>query len=214
MIIPPPGHQRSLDALHACHPGMTKMKGLARATLWWPKLDQAIEDKVKYCHMCQVNQNAPVKAPLHPWEWPERPWSRIHIDHAGPYHNQLWLIIVDAHSKWLDIYPVSSTSSQTTIDMLRVSFSNHGLPEMIVSDNATSFTSEQFAELCEKNVIHHVTSAPFHPASNGLAGRSVQTFKSGFDKMGKEVSRRNWLVSCCNIATHHKERLANLLLNY
>ena len=66
MIIPPPGHQQSLDALHACHPGMTKMKGLARATLWWPKLDQAIEDKVKYCHMCQVNQNAPVKAPLHP----------------------------------------------------------------------------------------------------------------------------------------------------
>ena len=158
------------------------MKGLARATLWWPKLDQAIEDKVKSCHMCQVNQNAPVKAPLHPWEWPERPWSRIHIDHAGPYHNQLWLIIVDAHSKWLDIYPVSSTSSQTTIDMLRVSFSNHGLPEMIVSDNATSFTSEQFAEFCEKNGIHHVTSAPYHPASNGLA---VQTFKSGFDKMGE-----------------------------
>ena len=109
---------------------------------------------------------------------------------------------------------MSSTSSQTTIDMLRVSFSNHGLPEMIVSDNATSFTSEHFAEFCEKNGIYHVTSAPFHPASNGLAERAVQTFKSGFDKMGKEVSRRNWLVSCCNIATHHKERLANLLLNY
>ena len=52
-----------LDELHACHP------------LWRPKLDQAIEDKVKSCHTCQVNQNAPAKAPLHPWEWPERPWS-------------------------------------------------------------------------------------------------------------------------------------------
>ena len=138
-------------------------------------MDQAIEDKVKFCHTCQVNQNAPAKAPLHPWEWPERPWSRIHIDHAGPYHNQLWLIIVDAHSKWLDIYPVSSTNSQTTIDMLRVSFSNQGLPEMIVSDNAASFTSAQFAEFCDNNGIHHVTSAPYHTASNGLAERAVQS---------------------------------------
>ena len=154
---------------------------------------------MKSCHTCQVNQNAPAKAPPHPWEWPERPWSRIHIDHAGPYHNQLWLIIVDAHSKWLDIYPVSSTNSQTTIDMLRVSFSNHGLPEMIVSDNAASFTSAQFAEFCDKNGIHHVTSAPYHPASNGLAERAVQSFKRGFDRMGEGSS---------------KTKLARFLLQY
>ena len=78
--------------------------------------------------------------------------------------------------KWLDIYPVSSTNSQTTIDMLRVSFSNQGLPEMIVSDKAASFTSAQFAEFCDKNGIHHVTSAPYHPASNGLVERAVQSF--------------------------------------
>ena len=199
VIVPSRGRQRVLDELHSCHPGMTKMKGLARSTLWWPNLDQAIEDKVKSCHTCQVNQNAPAKAPLYPWEWPERPWSRIHIDHAGPYHNQLWLIIVDAHSKWLDIYPVSSTNSQTTIDMLRVSFSNHGLPEMIVSDNAASFTSAQFAEFCDKNGIHHVTSAPYHPASNGLAERAVQSFKRGFDRMGEGSS---------------KTKLARFLLQY
>ena len=135
----------------------------------------------------------------HPGEWPERPWSRIHIDHAGPYHNQLWLIIVDAHSKWLDIYPVSSTNSQTTIDMLRVSFSTHGLPEMIVSNNAASFTSAQFAEFCDKNRIHHVTSAPYHSASNELVERAVQSFKRGFDRMGGGSS---------------KTKLARFLLQY
>ena len=135
----------------------------------------------------------------HPWEWPERPWSRIHIDHVGPYHNQLWFIIVDAHSKWLDIYPVSSTNSQTTIDMLRVSFSTHGLPEIIVSNNAASFTSAQFAEFCDKNRIHHVTSAPYHPASNELVERAVQSFKRGFDRMGEGSS---------------KTKLARFLLQY
>ena len=96
----------------------------------------------------------------HPWEWPlERPWSQIHIDHVGPYHNQLWLIIVDAHSKWLDI--ISSTNSQTTIDMLRVSFSTHGLPEIIVSNNAASFTSAQFAESCVTSLTLNYSSIDY-----------------------------------------------------
>lgn len=45
----------------------------------------------------------------------------------------------------------------------------HGLPEMLVSDNATFFTSAEFADFMSKNGIKHVTSAPFHPLSNGLA---------------------------------------------
>ena len=93
VIVPSRGRQRVLDELHACFLGMTNMKGLSRATLWWRKLDQdqAIEDIVTYCHMCQVNQIAPAKSP-------QRPWSRIHIDHGRPYHNQLWLIIVRLYS--------------------------------------------------------------------------------------------------------------------
>ena len=73
--------------------------------------------------------------------------------------------------------------------MLRVSFSTHGLPEIIVSNNAASFTSAQFAEFCDKNRIHHVTSAPYHPASNELVEKAVQSFKRGFDRMGEGSSK-------------------------
>ena len=83
--------------------------------------------------------------------------------------------------------------------MLRVSFSTHGLPEIIVSNNAASFTSAQFAEFCDKNRIHHVTSAPYHPASNELVERAVQSFKRGFDRMGEGSS---------------KTKLARFLLQY
>ena len=40
----------------------------------------------------------PAKAPRHPWQWPSRPWGRIHIDYAGPIKGKMILVIVDAHS--------------------------------------------------------------------------------------------------------------------
>ena len=90
---------------------------------------------------------------------------------------KLFLVIVDAHSKWLEVYPVTSSTSATTINCLRNCFSTHGIPEMIVSDNAQCFVSEQTREFMTRNGITHATSAPYHPSSNGLAERAVQTFK-------------------------------------
>ena len=87
---------------------------------------------------------------------------------------KMFFVLIDTHSKWMDVYPVNSATSATTIECLRTSFSNHGLPELLVSDNGTCFTSTDFLS---KNGIRHVTSAPYHAASNGLAERAVQTFK-------------------------------------
>lgn len=70
--------------------------------------------------------------PLHPWEWPETPWSRIHVDYAGPFLGKMFLVIVDAHSKWMDIYPMTSSTSQATIEKLRQSLSIFGLPQILV----------------------------------------------------------------------------------
>lgn len=162
---------------------MTKMKGLARSYLWWPGMDQDVERTVQACHECQSHQKAPTPAPLHPWEWPESPWSRIHVDYAGPFFGEMFLVIVDAHSKWLDIYPTKTCTSQVTIEKLRQSFSVFGLPKMLVSDNGTCFTSAEFETFMKQNGICHVRSAPFHPSSNGLAERAVQTFKEGMKKM-------------------------------
>ena len=54
------------------------------------------------------------------------------------------------------------------------SFVTHGLPDNLVSDNATGFTSEKFQEFNRQNCIHHITNAPFHRATNGLAEREVR----------------------------------------
>ena len=97
----------------------------------------ASRNRVKLCEQCQLSRHLPPKVPLHPWEWPEHPWSRIHVDYAGPFLGKWFLLMVDAHSKWIEVGIVSSATSTSTIEKLRAIFATHGLPEVIVSDNGT-----------------------------------------------------------------------------
>ena len=91
--------------------------------------------------MCQQERKLPPAAPIQLSQWPEKPWTRIHIDHAGPLVDKMLLITVDSYSKWIDISVVPSTSTEATLSRLRMLFANHGLPELVVSDNWSSFTS-------------------------------------------------------------------------
>ena len=80
---------------------------------------------------------------------------------------------------------MSSTTTAATIATLREIFCDKGLPSMLVSDNAPQFTSYEFQEFMKANNVLHTTCAPFHPSSNGLAERAVQTVKNGLKKMEK-----------------------------
>ena len=142
------------------------MKSLARSYVWWPGMDSDIEQLINTCDLCQHHQKSPDKAPIHPWEWPTKPWQRLHIDYAGPFHNKMFLI-VNAHSKWLEVIPTSGSTSQITIDKLHQIFATHGLPELCVTDNGSAFISAEFSLLLQKNGIKHITSGPYHPSSNG-----------------------------------------------
>lgn len=183
VVVPKAGQDGVKKELHASHMGISKMKGLARAYVWWPHLDQEIESMVQSCSVCQTSRPSPAVAPLHPWEWPERPWARVHIDYAGPFMGKMFLVLVDAHSKWLEAHIVNSATTQATIEKLQAMFSVHGIPEKIVSDNGSAFTSIEFERFVKENGIVHIRSSPYHPASNGLAERGVQTLKQGLQRL-------------------------------
>ena len=183
VVVPPQGRESVVTELHAGHPGVSRMKALARGLVWWPGLDADIENAVKQCFGCQQNQPAPPSAPLQPWSWPTRPWSRLHIDYAGPLEGKMILIVVDAHSKWIEAIPMSTASAQTTIQQLRKLIAQFGIPDTLVSDNGSQFTATEFQEFCRLNGIRHTTVAPYHPSSNGLAERAVRIVKEGLRKL-------------------------------
>ena len=190
VVVPSAGREAVVRLLHEGHPGISRMKALARGVVWWPALDSQLESKVKECVACQSSRKSPPKAPLHPWEWPTKPWVRLHVDFAGPFLGKTLMVIVDAHSKWLEASIVSSPSAEQAIRVLRHVFSTHGLPEVLVSDNGSAFTSAQFQTFVKLNGFRHVKSAPYHPASNGLAERAVQTVKEALKKTTGDLETR------------------------
>ncbi|XP_003367632.1 conserved hypothetical protein [Trichinella spiralis] len=70
----------------------------------------------------------------------------------------------------------------------------HGLPDIIVSDNGTQFTSHTFQEYVNKGSIRHITSASFHPSSNGQDERMVRITKECLKKM----TQRDWEYNLAN----------------
>jgi hypothetical protein len=184
VVIPKKLQAYPLAEIHSAHIGIVKMKNLARSYIWWPGIDRDLEATAKQCSQCQESQKNPALAPLHPWCYPNKPWERIHVDFAGPLHNQMFLIVVDAYSKWPEVIQMKSTTSEKTIKVLRDLFARYGLVDQLVSDNGPQFTSEEFKTFMQKNGIKHIRSAPYHPATNGLAERFVQTMKNSL-KMQK-----------------------------
>ena len=182
VVIPTTLRPQILDILHLGHFGMQRMKQLARTAVYWPRIDADIEDSCRQCTDCGENQRQPQKYPVHPWMMPEKPWSRIHIDHAINFMGSNWLVIVDAYSKYPSIHRTTSTSTQATTDILEEVCAHFGYPHTIVSDNATTFTSGEFKEWCKEREIVHLTGAPYHPATNGAAERLVATFKQSMRK--------------------------------
>ena len=127
-------------------------------------------------------------APLHPWVNPGRPRARLHLDFAGPFMGKWFLILVDAFSKSLEVHPMHAATTRATVKILQNMFATHGIPHVMVTDNGCVFTSVEFGDFMRGNRITHVTSAPYHPATYGLAERAVQTFKGAMKKMETEYS--------------------------
>lgn len=176
-IVPSKLRDKVLAELHKSHLGIVKTKTLARSYIWWPKLDSEIEAMVKRCHACQLTQASPEKSILFPWVPTDAPWKRIHLDFAGPIKGFQVLVIIDSFSKWVEVYITKRANSKFVVSKLREIFCRFGLVDVIVTDNGTQFTSDEFKSFVANNRIKHVLTAPGHPATNGQAENLVKTLK-------------------------------------
>lgn len=177
LLIPVKLRRSILLQLHAAHQGTVRTKLRARQVVYWPGIDNDIDNVILTCKQCQDSLPSHPPEPMMSKQRPSRSFQEIAIDFCS-YGGQQFLIIVDCRSDWPEIVHMgkNTTTSRLTSALLGV-FSRYGAPDIIWSDQGPQFTSQMFQDFSKEWGFQHVTSSPTYPQSNGKAESAVKSMK-------------------------------------
>ena len=181
IMIPKSLIKDALEQIHFAHQGIEKCKLRAKTAVFWHGINQDIEAEVKHCAKCQANKPAQSKEPLLPHDVPPRAWHTLGSD-IFYKNNSSYLLVVDYYSKFPVIKKLSSTTANAVVNQFKAIFSEHGIPEKVISDNGPQYSATEFVEFSEQYGFTHVTSSPMYARSNGQAERTVKTVKDIWEK--------------------------------
>ncbi|XP_055589043.1 uncharacterized protein K02A2.6-like [Uranotaenia lowii] len=171
VVIPKQLQQKALDVAHSGHPMIAKMKSILRERVWWPSMNQDVQNWIESCQECATNGRPERPTPMKRKFAPQAAWDTIAIDFNGPYGKLSGisiLVVVDYRSRFVIAAPVSSTSFEHARRVLDTIFDREGFPKCIRSDNGPPFNSEQYKKYCSDRGIHASFSTPLFPQQNGL----------------------------------------------
>ena len=176
IVIPKDARPSLLRNLHEGHIGIEKSIQRARSAIFWPGITNDIKEIISTCPTCIAHQPSQSKEKLLSHEIPSRPWQKIATD-IFTWNNKQFLVTVDYYSRYFEIDELSSTTSNAIIKRLCHHFARHGIPQILISDNAPQYASEEFRQFSKSWDFEHKTSSPLYSQSNGLAEKTVQTAK-------------------------------------
>lgn len=182
VVVPTALRSDILDRLHAAHQGVTKTLQRAQNSVFWPGLRKRVEERCQACEECLRAEGETRKEPLIPFPIPQYPFQTVGVD-LFVISGENYAMIIDYLTKWPVVKPLrQSTSSRAVIKVLQGVFSDYGVPEKLISDNASQFTCSEFGEFCSDNQIKHSTSSPLHSSGNGQVERTIGTVKAMIKK--------------------------------
>lgn len=204
VIVPTTLRKPLLEQVHQTHLGIVKTKSILRSYVWWPQIDKDIENLIKGCEACVMTLPNPPSTQVINWTDTERPWSRVHIDFAGPINKIYFFIMIDSHSKWIEVNYTKVPDTDFCIKCLAYSFSRFGLPDKIVSDNGPQFTAEKFKNFLKQHGISQFLTATYFPATNGAAENAVRTIKNALKSANFTSNMSNLDSILCNFLNDYR----------
>ena len=185
VIVPKAMRPEILSRIHSSHQGVASCLRKARDIVFWPGMSAEIKDQVEKCSVCAEFQAKNASQPMLSHQIPDRPWSKIATD-LFTLHSKNYITVVDYFSDFIEVSELQDTTSTSVIKALKEQFSRHGIPDTVVSDNGSQFSSQEFHEFALSWEFNHVTSSPHHPKSNGKAESSVKIVKQLFKKAERD----------------------------
>ena len=188
IVIPDEKREEILRQIHEGHLGLNKCQMHTKETVYWPGLNDQLEQLILNCQVCLKYSRSKDKGSLHTalgHEVPPVPWSKVATD-IFHYESQPYLLIVDYTSRFLIVRKLKSMSAQHIIEHFKSIFSEYGWPDTVVSDNGPCYTAEAFSNLMKEYAVNHITSSLHYPQSNRLAERFIQIVKNLFHNVTDE----------------------------
>lgn len=181
------------------HFGSDKCYAQMKTNYWMPNLKEKIDVFISNCIKC-ILYSAPPKSTEHSlYSIPKKsvPFDTIHIDHFGPLPSvnskqKHLLVIVDSFTKFVKVYPATSTSTKEVCRALEKYFEFYSRPSRIISDRGTCFTSTEFTEFIEKHNIQHIKNASASPQANGQVERINRILKNMLGKLTEPLQHSDW----------------------
>ena len=201
IVIPDEKREEILKQIHEGHLGLNKCQMHAKETVYWPGLNNQLEQLILNCQLCLKYSKLKKRSTLHTalgHEVPPVPWSKVATD-IFHYESQPYLLIVDYTSRFLIVRKLKSMSAQHITEHFKSIFSECGWPDTVVSDNGPCYTAEAFSNLMKEYAVNHITSSLHYLQSNGLAEKFVQIVKNLFHKVtdeGDDIDK--YLMIYCN----------------
>ena len=151
LLIPQDMRRQILSQLHESHQGSVRTKQRARLSVYWPGIDNDIDNTILSCQQCQDCLPSHAKEPLIHKPKPDRPFQETAVDlctHAGHHY----LVIVDCHTDWPEILPMDhNTTASKLITSLKQAFCRTAIPDILWSDGGPQFTSHVFNDFLNLN---------------------------------------------------------------
>ena len=172
----------ALDIAHEGHIGMSETKKNLRTKVWFPGMDERVNELVATCLPCLASTNVKHRDPLTPTKPPSEPWSSLGADHWGPTPDgKHILVVIDELTRYPEVAVVSSTSADANIEAFDNIFCRHGYPDKLKTDGGPPFNGKESHLLKEyfrwAGIKHSPTKSAEDPEANGLAESVMKHLK-------------------------------------
>ena len=182
------------ESLMAGHLGIRKTIDHVVAEFFWPGICSDVTRFCKSCDICQrtVQKGRVAKVPLGRLLLIDTPFKRVAVDIVGPIkpcsNNRSRYIstMMDYRTHYPEAIALPSIETELVAEALVIMFSRVGVPDEMLMDRGSQFTSEIMKEVARLLSLQQMTTLAFHAQCNSLVERSHVTLKQTLRRMCAE----------------------------